>query len=209
MILAVNTSSPELDHIAAGLAEARLLSVYVRPYANLERKWEQRFAHLPGLGRPFARYIGRRRMPRPLSIAHVREVAVILDFLRAAHARLPHSSFGYQDIRELLSYALTRSVGQKSAGWLADERAVVASWGCAEPVFEKAKAKGILCVLNYPLAHHRFTRRYLLEEAEQQPTFADTLNSHQRPRWLERRFDVEIDLADRILVGSNFVRLSF
>src|SRR5690606_34335671 len=41
------------------------------------------------------------------------------------------------------------------------------------------------------------------------PDFAETLTSHNRPVWFEQQLDVEIDLADRILVGSSFVRDSF
>jgi glycosyltransferase involved in cell wall biosynthesis len=76
-------------------------------------------------------------------------------------------------------------------------------------VFGKARASGTLCVLNYPLAHHRFTRRYLEEEAARQPAFAETLNSHDWPEWQERQLDAEIELADHILVGSNFACESF
>src|SRR5207249_4794037 len=163
MILTVNTSFPELNHVSAGLAEVGLLSAYVRPYANLERKWERRLAAMPGLGQAYTRSFSRRQMPSPLSAANVHEAAVVLDFLMAAHARLLHSSFAYEGVRKFLSYALTNAVARSAARMLADERAVVASWGCAEPVFRRAKAKGAVCILNYPLAHHRFTCRYLLE----------------------------------------------
>jgi glycosyltransferase involved in cell wall biosynthesis len=49
----------------------------------------------------------------------------------------------------------------------------------------------------------------LLEEAELEPAFSGTLNSHILPEWLEERLDKEIALADHILVGSFFVRESF
>jgi glycosyltransferase involved in cell wall biosynthesis len=209
MILAVNTSFPELDQLAASLAEAGLLSTYVRPYANLQRSWERRLANWPGLGQAYARSLGRRKMPEPLSAAHLREAGVMMDFLMATHSRLPSSSFAYQAVRKSTMHARTHAVAQTAAKILADERAVIASWGCAEPVFRKAKAKGALCVLNYSSTHHRFTRRYLLDEAKLQPAFAGTLTDHNRSARQEARFDAEIALADKVLVGSSFARESF
>lgn len=209
MILMVNSSFPELDHLAASLAEAGMLSVYVRPYVNLYRRWEKVLAELPGLGQAYTRTFGRRRMPPPLGAAHVYEAGILWDFLLAVHSRLPASSPAYQPLQRSILHARTRALMRAAVRLLADQSAVVASWGCAEPVFRKAKANGALCVLNYPLAHHRFTRRYLLEEARRQPAFADTLNSHDRPGWQERQMDAEIELADHILVGSTFVRDSF
>lgn len=191
------------------LAEAELLSTYVRPYANLQRPWERRLANWPGLEQVYARSFGRRKMPEPLSAVHLCETGLMLDFLLAAHSCLPSSSYAYNAVPKSLMYARTNAVARTAAITLADERAVVASLSCAEPVFCKAKAKGVLCVLNYPLAHHRFTRRYLLEEADRQPAFASTLNSHDYPGCYERRLAAEIELADRILVGSSFVRESF
>lgn len=209
MILAVNTSSNALNQLAAGLTEAGLLSRYVRPYANMGRQWEKQISRLPGLGTFYARSFGRRRMPHPLGADHIREAGMVLDFAMAAHQRLMSRLPGCEPVRKALIYALANAVARTAMRTLGNEKAVVASWGCAEPVFRRMKAQGGLCVLNYPLAHHRFTRRYLQEEAELQPTFADTLNSHNRPAWLEQRFDTEIELADRILVGSSFVHDSF
>lgn len=209
MFLIVNSSFPEVDHLAAALSEAGLLSVYIRPYANLGRAWEKQLARFPGLGQAYARTFGRRRLPAPLSKADVCEAGVLWDFLMAVHGRLPSSSPAYWRLQRSILHARTRALMQVAERRLNDQRAAVASWGCAEPVFRKAKSRGALCVLNYPLAHHRFTRRYLLEEAARQPAFADTLNSHDRPAWQERQLDAEIDLADRILVGSNFVRDTF
>ena len=161
MIQLANSSFPELDHMAAALAEAGMLSVYVRPYANLDRRWEKVLAKLPGLGQVYTRTFGRRRMPAPLGKAHVREAGLLWDLLMAAHGRLPASSPAFQPLRRSLLHARTRALTRAAERHLQIERAVVASWGCAEPVFRKAKARGALCVLNYPLAHHRFTRSYL------------------------------------------------
>lgn len=209
MILVVNSSFPELDQLAAALAEAGMLSSYVRPYANLDRRWEKVLAELPRLGRIYTRTFGRRKMPAPLGKECILETGILWDFLMAAHARLPPCTPGYQSLRRSVLYARSRALLKAAERHLKDQRAVVASWGCAERVFHKAKKTGAVCLLNYSLAHHRFTRNYLREEAVRQPGFADTLNSHDRPGWLERRLDGEIELADHILVGSSFARESF
>lgn len=209
MILAVNSSSNALNYISAGLAETGLLSTYVRPYVNLDRRWETVLAGLPGLGQTYARTFGRRRMPAPLDKTHVSEAGMLWDLLMAAHGRLPASSPAYRPLQRSLLHARTRALMKAAERHFQNEPTVVASWGCAEPVFRKAEARGALCVLNYPLAHHRFTRRYLEDEAARQPAFAETLNSHDRPGWQERQLDAEIELADRILVGSSFARDSF
>jgi len=111
--------------------------------------------------------------------------------------------------KEDLTYARDRAIARAGARLLREECAVVASWGCAELAFKRMKTKGGMCILDYPFAHHRFTRKLLLEEAEREPEFAGTLNAHDWRKCLEDRFDVEITLADHILVGSSFVRDSF
>lgn len=209
MILAVNTSSNALNQLAAELAEVGDLSTYVRPYANLQRPWERRLSRLPRLGETYARSLGRRQMPAPLSSAHITEAGVLLDFAMATHARLPIRGSFYQAIRESFMSSVTNAVAHRGARAFTNERAVVASWSCAEFVFRKAKARGAACVLNYPFAHHRFARRWIEEEAELQPAFANMLGRRTWPDWHERRLDTEIELADRILVGSSFVRDSF
>ena len=84
MILVVNSSFPEVDHLAAGLAESGLLATYVRPYANLDRWWEQRLSRLPVLGPAYAHTFGRQRLPAPLGKAEICEAGVLWDFLMAA-----------------------------------------------------------------------------------------------------------------------------
>lgn len=209
MILTVNSSFPEVNQLAAGLAQVGLLSSHVCPYANLGRGWERRLAGIEWAARLYSRSFGRRALPEPLSQDQVRETGILPDFLMAAHGHLWPTSFAYKRIRESLMHARTRAIAKTAARALRGERAVVASWSCAEPVFREAKRRGVLSVLNYPFAHHRYARRYLFEEAQREPAFADSLNGHNYPAWFQQRLDAEIELADRILVGSSFVRDSF
>jgi glycosyltransferase involved in cell wall biosynthesis len=208
-ILCINTSFQEIDHLAAELARNGLLSRYIRPYADKGRIWEQAILSLPGVGDFFLRTFGRRRLPEGLPVALVREAAVALDFSLALAHQFSGNSALAEQLREDLIYARTWAIARAGAKIFHDEGAVVASWGCAEPAFKRMKTKAGLCILNYSLAHHRFTRKILLEEAKLEPAFAGTLNGHDWRKWLEDRFDVEIALADHILVGSSFVRDSF
>jgi len=166
-------------------------------------------ASLPAAGDIFRRTFGRRSLPEGLSAGNVHEAAVSLDFAMALAERFPGNPAWTRQVKETLMYARTRAIALTGAKLLSDESVVIASWGCAEPAFKRMKIKSGLCILNYSLAHHRFTRKLLLEEAELEPAFAGTLNSHDWRKWLEDRFDVEIELADHILVGSSFVRESF
>ncbi len=208
-ILVVNSGFPEINQLAAALASENLLSRYIRPYANLGRGWERVLAGLPAFGRTYSHTLGRRVLPEPLDTSCVSAAAVGLDFAMAVHARLSFSSEWYRGLRKKLMYRLGDAIAEAGAKALSDEHMVVASWHCALPVFQKAARCGTIRVLNYPLAHHAFTRRYLQEEAELEPTFSATLNSHDRPQWQIDQLNREIELANHILIGSSFVKDTF
>ena len=207
--MVINNSFPEMSQLAAALAEANMLSRHIRPYANLQRPWEIAVSRLPGIGAVYSRTFGRRLMPRPLSVAHLAEAAIVWDFALAIHARFSFRSSWYLGLRGRITDRRNDSVAMAGAHMLRDERMVVASWTCALPAFEVACNRGMIRVLNYPFAHHEFSRKYLESEAEREPAFARTLNSHNYPRRLVDRMNREIELADHILVGSTFVRDSF
>jgi len=209
MILVVNNCFAELDHAAAAFADAALLSTYVRPYTKLQRSWQQRAESIPGLARLSKRTFGRRALPTGVPELLVHQAGVPWDIMLAMWLRLPGRSGGYETIRSGLLNARTQALARAAARVFASEQAVVANWRCAEEVFNKAKRTNALCVLDYPLAHHRFARSYLRAEAERRPEFAGTLNGLHVPLKTEGRLDREIELADLILVGSTFARDTF
>jgi len=64
--------------------------------------------------------------------------------------------------------------------------------------------------VNYPIAHHRFHRAVQREEHERDPEFAETWPTlDDWPADYEEQIDREIQVADRILVGSSYARDSF
>ena len=204
-ITVINFTAPELNHLAAGLDREGLLSTYLRPYANQNRRWEQAIAKLPIASRAYQRTFGRRLLPADLSPSSVREAAVAADLICAALRRLP----GQQAARaaENLHWQIQQKIANTGARYGREARLTVASYLVAEPAFRNTQG---IKVLNYPIAHHGFIQDFVTEETEREPGFASTLPDWSLPpRWVEPRLDAECTLADRILVGSSFARDSF
>lgn len=205
MMLVVNSSAPEVDYLAASLADAGLLSKYLRPYANMGRRWEKAMACLPGFGEIYARSFGRRKMPSGLLLEHLCEAAVSLDMISAG-ARLVLGKKGGQ-LSERLQWEVQKRIGAVSAKDAVDANVVIANYAVAEQAFQRTRG---VKILNYPIAHHRYIRDFVAEEAELEPEFARTLpNWDGVPEWVEPRLDAECGMADAIFVGSSFARNSF
>jgi glycosyltransferase involved in cell wall biosynthesis len=90
----------------------------------------------------------------------------------------------------------------------ADSDALVASYGVALDAFQTQRGTA-LKVLDYPIAHHEYSRRLLDEEARLRPEMASTLQFNRWPRWVTDQWDQECAAADLILVGSAFVKGTF
>lgn len=208
--LVVNLASPELDRLAIELAARQSLGAVVRRYVNQHRWWERALSSLPGLRFVYETTLGRRLPPRGLEGARILEAGVLADFACAvvnrAGRRLPDMVMPMS--RRLLART-ERSIARKGAGHAHRSEVVVASYHVALPVFTRARAAGKRTVLNYPIAHHRWQYRYYAELARQQPGFAAALPSFGNVQAHGSLLDQEIDLADVILVGSEFARDTF
>jgi glycosyltransferase involved in cell wall biosynthesis len=87
---------------------------------------------------------------------------------------------------------------------------VVASYGTGRYAFEAVRRAGGRAVLSYPIAHNRYQAKLYAEEAEHAPGFAAALPRQDLlPPEYSERLEVECEMADRIIVGSSFVRQSF
>jgi len=204
-ILVINYSSPEINHLAGALAQAGALAGYVRPYANQGRPWERTIAAIPGLASLYRHTFGRRILPPGLLPQHVFETAIAADIASAGL----RSYFGKagKSLSEHLHWHIQRRIAAVGAKHAAAAKIVVASYVVAQPAFEHTSG---LRVLNYPIAHHRYIQRFVAEEAEREPEFAQTLPDWTVvPPWVEPQLDAECELADTILVGSSFARNSF
>jgi glycosyltransferase involved in cell wall biosynthesis len=97
-----------------------------------------------------------------------------------------------------------------AATQFAKHATILVSASCiARPAFNVARQAGTLTVLNFQMVHHRYVRKLLLEEMELQPEFATSLTPYLYASEMYDALDAEIYLADHILVGSSFAKLSF
>jgi glycosyltransferase involved in cell wall biosynthesis len=212
-VLVANLSAPEIARLAAELERRGVLRQYVRPYVNKGRRWERFVASAPGVGRTYARTLGRRTPPPGLPPGKIREAGVGRDFAAAAIARLRFAPARWRlgtahslilSAEAQVAVAAGRCVGSTGVD------VVVASYGTGQFAFEAVRRAGGRAVLSYPIAHNRFQRQLYAEEAEIEPEFAAALpRLDELPAEYSERLEIECELADRILVGSGFVRDSF
>lgn len=203
-ILVVNATCPEMNFLAGHLAITGDLLGYVRTYSNQGRFFERVLAQSPIVGRVFKHTFGRRKVPTALLDGSVREAGVVFDIALAVVGRLVPIGNRFA---EKLSLCLAQQISISGARYAAQADIVVASYYVALPAFRICAG---LKVLNHPIAHHRYVRKFVAEEAEREPAFASMLPDMSAvPVWVESQLTAECALADRILVGSSFARDSF
>ncbi|MEL7357720.1 MAG: glycosyltransferase family 4 protein [Cyanobacteria bacterium J06560_6] len=74
--------------------------------------------------------------------------------------------------------------------------------------FATAKAEGVLCLYDLPIAFYKTAQAIQSEEANNFPEFAAALQATREPAWKLAGKDAEVNLADHIFVPSSFVRQS-
>ena len=211
-VLVANLSAPEIARLGAEFEQRGVLHGYIRPYANKGRLWERLIERAPGVGGMYRHTLGRRAPPRGLPAHKVIEAGVVQDFAAAAMARVPIGTLDWRQAaaRTLLfnaERAVAVAAGRKARTGI---DIVVASYGTGQLAFEAVRRAGGRAVLSYPIAHNRFQEKLYAEEAQREPEFAAALPRLQAlPAEYSDRLDRECELADRILVGSRFVRDSF
>ena len=209
-VMVCNLSAPEINRLGVELARRGVLHRYVRPYANMQRWWERALSRTPGIGALYGRTLGRRVPPSGLPPHKVIQAGVAEDFSSAIIGRLPFAAEWKRRKVLELTVAAERAVAKKAGRLAADASVVVASYGTGRFAFEAVHRAGGRAVLSYPIAHNRYQMKFYAEEAEHAPEFAAAL---PRLEWLPReyseRLEQECEMADRIMVGSSFVRQSF
>jgi len=204
-VFVVNYTAHAMNHLAAALAERGLLQKYIRPYANQHRAWERAVARLPGFGRLYTKTFGRRVMPPGLTSGDIHETAVWQDIVRAGS--LHFGGARAKALAEQLHWSIQQRIAEVASRNVQTAQVVVGSYQVSHKAF--ARTSGVK-VLNYPIAHHRYIQRFVAEERELEPSFASTLPDwSQAPAWQEPELDTECQLADRILVGSQFAGNTF
>jgi len=209
-VLVANLSAPEINRLGVELEQRGVLYRYVRPYVNKQRWWERAVERAPGVGAHYRRTLGRRAPPAGLPLDRVIEAGVAQDFAAAVAARLPFGHAWRRRAAAQLLFTAERAVARKAGELASRADVVVASYGTGRYAFEAIRRSGGRTVLSYPIAHNRYQRRFYAEEAQLAPAFAAALpRLEELPSQYSECLDVECELADRILVGSEFVLQSF
>jgi glycosyltransferase involved in cell wall biosynthesis len=198
--------NPWMPLLAQGLARAGLLDVYVAPLAFTESNFAAAQL-LPGaVGHRIASSLRRRALPAGLSKGSVRHRATLLElfFILArkmqADASLQRALIAKRNVS--FDRAVARMLSESSF-------AFVGLFGASLAAFKAAKRLEVMSFLDYPIAHHRFARRLLSDEASRRPDFAGTLQFHDLSPQDEARLDQEIADASRIFVLSTHQAASF
>jgi glycosyltransferase involved in cell wall biosynthesis len=210
-VLVANLGAPEINRLGVELERRGVLMGYVRQYVNRHRPWERLMERTPRLGPLYRRTLGRRTAPRGLPLHKVVEAGVAQDMLAAALGRVPFAHDRWRSaVTRSLRFAAERRIASVAGRCATGADLVVASYGTGRYAFEAVHRAGGRAVLSYPIAHNRFQERLYAEEAARQPEFAAALpRMDLLPREYSERLEIECALADRILVGSTFVRDSF
>jgi hypothetical protein len=199
-VLVTNTGHPELDRLAVHAARRGMLAAYVRPWVY---RGEGPSPRLPA---PLTALVRKRARPDLAELADIDFAATLADAgaVLAARARLD----GVQRLCERARRARIDSAGaRRVATGHADT--VYANFGGALRTFSRARATGVRTVLSYPTVHHDVAERLGRELATAEPALADTIDFHALPDPLRRRLSAEIELADRVLVASDYAARTF
>jgi glycosyltransferase involved in cell wall biosynthesis len=201
VLLSHPTGNSFVREAALSLEDCGVLGEFHTSIASCGGNIFEKISRLPGLGEIRRRSLPTRLRPK-LKLHPLREA------FRLAIARLgPNASAawgngfcGIDAIYSSLDHVVSRRVGSGNFC------AVYCYEDGALETFRAAKACGLKCIYDLPIAHWRVTRRLLAEEAERLPDWACTLDGLRDQEQKLRCKDEELSLADTVVVPSNFVR---
>ncbi|MCW5939041.1 MAG: glycosyltransferase family 4 protein [Fimbriimonadaceae bacterium] len=209
-ILVVNSTYPQLRHVADALAESGCLSHYVSLYTSTDGPLERLLARVPVLGPAFERHVRKRRQEVRLQRDQVVNTSLTRLVVREALARSPWANQPViKKIHTQMTLRLDRSIDRVASQLVRECDAVLAVNHCALETFRAAKALGKATFLDYPIGHHWVKSRVMAAEAERWPEYAASWKAEDEDPVTLSRQDEEIRLADRIWIGSDFVKRTF
>jgi glycosyltransferase involved in cell wall biosynthesis len=199
---------PELRHAAVGLARRGNLSAYVTDVVFSADGRAHRIARaLPGrLREPVARRMRLRQVSSEVSRRQIRHAASAIGAAEFAARTAGLGPGPISGLRKARNERLDSQVAKRLTGNV--NAALLSSSACVRSLTRCALI-GVPSILNYPIAHHKYARELLLEEAALVPAFASTLQYPAESSSVARRLDEECALADHILTYSPFHRQSF
>ena len=201
VLLSHPTGNSFVREAALSLEDSGVLGEFHTSIASCGGNIFEKLSRLPGLGEIRRRSLPARLRPK-LKLHPLREA------FRLALARLgPNASAawgngfcGIDAIYSSLDHVVSRRVGSGNFC------AVYCYEDGALETFRAAKARGLKCIYDLPIAHWRAARRLLAEEAERLPEWACTLDGLRDQKEKLQRKDEELFLADTVVVPSKFVR---
>jgi starch synthase len=87
--------------------------------------------------------------------------------------------------------------------------AVIGYHGTSMQTFQVAARRGVVRILDYPIAHYETTESLLSEEVRRVPAYAGTMQGNSFVEWKRRRYAEEIATADRIVMLSTYQQRTF
>lgn len=208
IVVANPGSIPEVLVMAEACAEAALLRHYMTPLlittADIPApvRWL-----LPSVIRTsIERQLKRRELPLALAGASIQRPAWLWEWLFLISRRFRLLAFAEQP--------LLRSRNRRFDGLVArrlrrNDTALITVYSAALRSLQRSNRLGVPSYLEYPIAHHSFAERILLEEARCEPDYAPTLQFHRFPPDDRRQLEAEISLADHVFVLSSFQKRTF
>jgi glycosyltransferase involved in cell wall biosynthesis len=158
------------------------------------------------LSEPFDVRLALRSVPSGVSASQVTRAASLLAWLEYGTRIAGLSSAHAARVQSLRKRELRVRMAEDLR---ADDGAAMVPYQIALESLRRCGQLGIRSILVYPIAHHRYMRNLLNEEAALQPEFAATLQMVTSGPGEEEQLDEECALADRILTFSSFHTRTF
>jgi alpha-maltose-1-phosphate synthase len=195
-----------LRDVAAAFAEVGDLDLYISTAGYGVSQVERLPRAIPGaVAEKMKVELNRRAVTDEVGARAIR-IGTTLEVANVGLARLP--------LPKPLKFMAYRPA-RLSFDWRASRRlthgmdAVIGSQGTTTQIFARARELGIGRVLDYPIAHWRFTEAVLEEEVRLKPEWAATMRVYRYPDWVRARYVREIEMADRIIMVSGHHQQNF
>ncbi len=193
--------------MAAGLARANLLREYVTPFGNpsgFEPRW---MGSLPtGFRRRIDHELRKRALPSVIHPSQVHHAGTLFDALFVGADRIPALRSLSLPLRRLSDVQFDRLLARRLRP---GDAGVIATFQAALATIRQARKLGIASLLEANIAHYLHCERLLQEEARLQPDYAATLQFHNFPDWVKRRYENEYREADRILALCTYHKATY
>jgi glycosyltransferase involved in cell wall biosynthesis len=198
--------NPEMARCAAGLAaDGTYRTRYATSLSFTADEWVVRLLRRPPLrSTSVSGLLQRRVLPTGLSRNQLERVATTHEIAFKILHRLPVRY--HEPPMRWRTNVFDRRVSRRL---VRDADLLLVQATGALFSLREARRLGIPTLLNCPIAHHRWCSQYLEDQRLKWPDWSETLQWDTINPHLERRLDQEIQLADRLLVLSNWSAQTF